>query len=471
MSLMLSAASLVGPIVPIWLEEICRKLAENDITYQTVEIIHPKIDDVFAKVFAKSLSENSSVTALVLSCYALVDDGAHAIGSVLSRHSSITKLQLRDLRDSREISIFFSLLKVNKHIVDLSMRHCTICPLGAIAMAQYLKANSSVQEFRLTDSQFTGNAFQILCENGLKYNSSILRLFLINDDLTGDDSAVHLSSVLSGECRVDELYLGENNFDDAGVAILSSAIIQKGADSTLSLLDFRSNNITGTGALSIQGLIVNGFNIKTLILSDNMLGDSGAMALARGLKQVSRGSMQKLDLNSNSISEDGATAFAMMLRFNKSLSELNLSFNNIGDQGAVAIAAALQINTTLRCLSLRRNGIGNTGVQKIAEYLPRMSALKEFILSKNDFDQNGASALLRGLRSNVELEYLNVEDKVSDSFVLREIVHWMRLNKAGRRIFRTRNTVPRPLWSYVYGRISDDSDTVSMKIVRGIRFI
>jgi NLR family CARD domain-containing protein 3 len=460
MSLMLSTTSLVGPTVPAWLEEICQRLINNDATYRTVEIIHPRIDDVSANVLAKALSENDFVKAFVLSCYALVDDGAHAIGSVLSKHPSISRLQLRDLRDSREILIFFSLLKANKHIIDLSMRHCTICPRGASAMAHFLRNNTTIQEFRLTDSQLTGNALQILCESGLTYNVSIQRLYLINDDLTGIDSAVHLSAMVNGSSCVKELYLGENNLEDSGVALLSSSIIQKGAESSLSLLDIRSNNITATGALSIQGLIVNSSNLKSLILSDNELGDIGVMAIARGLQHLPRGSLEKLDVNANNISSVGATALALMLRINMSLSELNLSYNSIGDEGAVAIAAALQINKTLRCLSLRRNGIGNIGVQKFAESLPLMSALKELILAKNDINQMGASALLRGLRSNVDLEYLNVEEKVSDSNVLREIIHWNRLNKAGRRIFRSKNTVPQPLWSYVYGRISNDSDMV-----------
>jgi NLR family CARD domain-containing protein 3 len=462
---MLSTTSLVGPTVPTWLEEICQKLVENDGTYRTVEMIHPRIDDISANVLAKALSENNSVTAFVLSCYALVDDGAHAIGSVLAEHPCISRLQLRDLRDSREIIIFFSLLTKNKRITDLSMRHCTICPRGARAMADFLRNNTTIQEFRLTDSQLTGNALQILCESGLKYNTSIQRLYLINDDLMGIDSAEHLSAIVNGVCQVEELYLGENNLEDSGVAILSNAIIQKGPESTLSVLDVRSNNLTATGALSMQGLIVNGSNLKTLIISNNELGDNGVMAIARGLQQSSKGSLEKLDVNANIISSVGAVALAMMLRMNKSLSELNLSYNNIGDEGAVAIAAALQVNKTLRCLSLRRNGIGNNGVQKIAESLPHMSALKELILSKNHINQMGALALLRGLRSNVHLEYLNIEEKVSDSVVLREIVHWMRLNKAGRRIFRSRNTVPRPLWSYVYGRISDDSDMVSYEIL------
>jgi hypothetical protein len=57
---------------------------------------------------------------------------------------------------------------------------------------------------------------------------------------------------------------------------------------------------------------------------------------------------------------------------------------------------------------------------------------------KNCIAQDGAAALLKDLRFNMELEYLHVEDKVPEP-ILSEIVHCSRLNRAGRRIFRNTN--------------------------------
>ena len=74
------------------------------------------MDDRDAKTFAMALSENTTITTLVLSCYAIVDDGTAAIASVLCENTTILKLQLRDLRDVREVSTFFRYLKTNKTI-------------------------------------------------------------------------------------------------------------------------------------------------------------------------------------------------------------------------------------------------------------------------------------------------------------------------------------------------------------------
>lgn len=455
MSLLLSTTSLIGPSVPPWLEETCQKLLENDATFRTVELIHPRIDDVYAKIFAKALEENHVATALILSCYAIVDDGAYAVGSVLGASMSLQKLQLRDLRDVREITTFFQLLLQNVTLTDFSLRHCHICPRGATAISHFLKQHPKLQEFRLTDSQFRGNSVQILCE-GLKESNSLQRVYLVNNELNGAESARQISNMLSGSC-LRELYLGENNLGDEGVEVLSQGILF--GNTALRHLDLRSNGITPTGALSLQGLIVSSLYLLSLNLSSNELSNLGTTALARGLQH--RGcQLQKLDLNSNEVDTAGAKAVAFMLRTNKTLEDLNLSFNSIGDKGVTAIASALEFNSTLGRLSLRRNGIGNVGAKSIADRLPQMQGLKELLLSKNDIGHVGASALLQGLRSNVELEYLHVEERVSDS-IGREIVHWIRLNKAGRRIFRKTNSVPRPLWSHVYGRISKDSDVVS----------
>lgn len=455
MSLLLSTTSLVGPIVPPWLEDTCQRLVDNDPTFLTVELTHPRVDDVFAKVVAKALRDNCVVTTLVLSCYAIVDDGAFAIGSVLGSNKSIEKLQLRDLRNVREISTFFELLVENRTFTEVSLRHCVICPRGARVIASFLKQHPKLQEFRLTDSQLCADALQILCD-GVKGNVTLQSVYFVNDEINGSESAMHLSNMLNGS-SIRELYLGENNLDDGGVEVLALGILR--SNTALRHLDMRSNGITQAGALSLQGLIVNSRFLLSLNVSDNEFGNLGATAIARGL-QNSQCKLRKLDMNANEIGVAGAKAVAIMLRFNKALEELNLSFNKLGDDGAAAIASALQHNSKLRLLSLRRNGISDAGAKHIADKMPRMQGLKELLLTKNHIGSAGRSELLEGLRSNMELEYLHVEEVVSEPLG-REIVHWVRLNKAGRRIFCKTNSVPRPLWSHVYGRISSDSDAVS----------
>jgi len=456
MSLLLSTTSLLRPPIPTWLENTCQKLVENEPSFQTVDLTHPRIDDVYAKIFANALDENHVVNILILSCYAIVDDGAYAIGSVLSRNQSIAKLQLKDLRNSREIITFFQLLERNVTLTELSLRHCLICPQGAAAIASFLSKHPRIEELRLTDTQFTGkNSLCVICQ-AMKNNTSLQRAYFVNNELVGAESAHSLAEMLQGS-SLRELYLVENDLGDDGVAVLTQGILQ--GNTALRHLDLRSNGISATGALSLQGLLVNSEYLLGLNVSNNELGDLGSQALARGLSQTTC-LVQKLDISSNQVDEEGARAMASMLRINKTLRELNISFNFVGDEGTKLMAAALLRNVSLRRLSLRRNDITDKGAKFLASKLPAMQGLKELVLSKNNIGHDGASALLQGLRSNVELEYLNVEENKLWEPISREIIHWIRLNKAGRRIFRTPNTVPGPLWPHLYGKISCDSNVV-----------
>jgi len=444
----------MAPSVPAWLEELCQRLVDNDKNFRTVELTHPRIDDVFAKVFAKALDENTTVTTLVLSCFSIVDDGAYAIGSVLANNKKLQKLQFRELRNSREVITFFSLLKENSSIEELSLRHSQICPVGAVHVANYFQSrgpdHAALQEIRFVDCQFIGNSLEILCE-GLRKCRSLQRLYFVNTEI-GSHGSVYVANVLQDGGCLRELYLGENEIGDDGVAALSGGVLRS---TSLRLLDLRANAITSTGALSLQGIVGRSQFLQTLLLGSNELGNLGVVALGRGLNQASC-VLQKLDLSDNGIDHEGACSIASSLLVNKSLEELNLSFNAIGDAGAGAFASGLQRNLTLRCLTLRRNSITNAGALMLAERLPTMNGLKELTLNKNLIDMNGCSALLEALRLNVELEYLSIQENFSEP-VARQIIHWIRLNKAGRRIFRHPN-VPCPVWPLVYGKVSAESD-------------
>lgn len=453
MSGRLSSKALMKQSVPKWLEEICQKLIDNDKSLKTVELTGSRrTNDVFGKIFSNALEDNHTVTTLILSCFSIVDHGAFAIGSVLGTNKSIEKLQFRDFRCEREVITFFTLLLNNTKIKELSLRYSQISPQGAESISMLFNHHENLQEVRLVDSQILGGSLRLLC-NGIKSSRSIQRLYLVNNEIQSND-ADSIVQVLEGRCHLQELFLCENDCGDDGIKTLAEGIRP---NTSLRLLDLRSNGITHDGALSLQGILVCSQFLTSLSLSNNDLEDLGVVALARGLQQPGC-VLQQLDLSENGIGASGAIALAGVLRVNRGLSKLNISGNAITDEGAARIAAALMRNSTLRWLSLRRNDLSNEAAFAFARRLSRMFGLKELIMTKNRIDEAGTTALLHGLRSNVELIYLNVEERVSEP-ISREIIHWIRLNKSGRRILRKPN-VPSPLWPRVYSRISADNDAL-----------
>jgi hypothetical protein len=79
--------------------------------------------------------------------------------------------------------------------------------------------------------------------------------------------------------------------------------------------------------------------------------------------------LQDIDLTDNSIGDEGALAIAEMLRVNSTLQEMNLQDNGIGDDGAIAIAAALEFNYSQQDIYLDGNEIASENCQLIDQAL------------------------------------------------------------------------------------------------------
>jgi Ran GTPase-activating protein (RanGAP) involved in mRNA processing and transport len=441
------------PEMPAWLEDLCQRLLDNDHTLTSLELSHQRIDDRQARMLAKALKENSCVQVVILSCFNLVDDGAFALASTLGDNKIINTIQLRDLRISREMVTFFEQLLRMEQLTELSLRHCHICPKGALLL-QTLFQKRHLQEVRLVDTQFLQSSLATVCQ-GFHVSSSVVRLYFVNTNvgLTSDESNC-LARLLQQNENLKEIYLSENRLGVAGVKYLSRGLQE---NQTLRVLDLRSNDIGPEGAMAISSVLPQARSLKSLFLAMNDVGDVGASALAQWLTDDSC-SLEELDLSENGIGEKGASALATMLLTNTGLQHLNLAFNCIGSTGASCIAHALEHNDTLLRLSLRRNNIDNLGAAVFASKLPTMRGLKELVMINNPINHLGSTDLLNGLRRNMEIVYLQVGDSNSPH-ILKEIFHWIRLNQAGRRIFRHSN-LPVAVWPLMLGKLTADSDVL-----------
>ena len=148
----------------------------------------------------------------------------------------------------------------------------------------------------------------------------------------------------------------------AGAPFSSPALVVDFEGCTKLVLD--NNNIGDSGAVAIAEALKNNTALTWLYLGYNTIGDSGAAALAKALK--SNTALTRLDLDYNNIGDSGAAALAEELKSNTALTELRLDYNNIGDSGAAALAEALKSNTAVRTLTLHSNNItcSNHGTQR-----------------------------------------------------------------------------------------------------------
>ena len=453
MSAFLSTSSLLRPCLPPPLEKLCHRLSTNDPTLKSVDLSRD-LEDSFTHEVALSLDENHVVEALSLSFFSIVDNGAYNIASVLGDHQTVQKLQVKDMQNQREVNIFFEALAKNRRLIEFSMRHSIICSKGVDSFGLFLKAHPCLQEIRLTDTRFHGTSFGQMCIQ-LRHSQTLRRLYLVNNEFELRDMFSLKAVLCNMKAPLEELHLCENNVDDEGISVLAEGLIKNGS---LLTLDLRSNNISNLGAAFIQQVLVVNPKIIHLGLADNALGNAGVAALARGLRHSYCG-LESLNVAGNGCEEEVAVSLASMLRYNKSLRELNLSFNPLGDEGVALIAKALCRNRYLKKIEMRKTGLTCVGAMAIGANLPRMVALRELILTRNQVCKRGSLALLEGLRNNVDLEYLLLEERMSRG-IARDIARFIRLNKAGRRAFRQDNAIDASLWAPIYSRVALESDLV-----------
>ena len=136
-------------------------------------------------------------------------------------------------------------------------------------------------------------------------------------------------------------------------------------------------------------------------------GADGAAAFAEAMRF--NPALQQLCLFNDKLGDAGAAALVKGLRDNNiALVGLYLGDNQIGDTGAAALAEYMRDSTTLRVLDLGFNHIGDAGAAAFAEGLRANTALKELKLHHTRIGDAGAAALVESLRGNTALEYLQL---------------------------------------------------------------
>jgi Leucine-rich repeat (LRR) protein len=202
-------------------------------------------------------------------------------------------------------------------------------------------------------------------------------------------------------------------------------------------------------------------NLKSLDLTNNYIGDAGALELAVALKQ--NNTLDLLDLNWNQIGSEGATALADALVTNDALKDLNLKSNTIGDNGATSIAEMLSRNESIEKVCI--GGFGEKGLKAFVTRLSSMNGLKTLKVGNHDVSgytsEIGYSFML-ALEQNTTLESFDFDKMCRDVKVMPHVNRLLALNRGGRRLLSmTGNSVP-PLnyWPRILARSSDNADVL-----------
>ncbi|XP_077405209.1 leucine-rich repeat-containing protein 71 [Vanacampus margaritifer] len=150
--------------------------------------------------------------------------------------------------------------------------------------------------------------------------------------------------------------------DEPIIRVLSKII---SSSSTLQSVYFWQAGLTEPMVITLVNAICVCMSLRIITLEGNPLVDNNHHLLF-----CEGSALTQLNLRNNRIEDEGASLLGAGLSTSTSanwnLTTLNLSFNHIGDVGAGHIANGLRFNRTLLFLSLSNNHIGDSGATQLA---------------------------------------------------------------------------------------------------------
>ena len=208
----------------------------------------------------------------------------------------------------------------------------------------------------------------------------------------------------------------------------------------LHTLKLRSCYFGPEGAKVLSEVLVHSKSLRSLQLKHDNIGDSGAIALAEGLKDHTR--LQELNIGENKVTSASFPAFTRVLR-NNSLCHLNLykcglssddvcvlvdvlngdslqtldignddisckADNKLDAAGVKSLCLGLVNYTQLKHLNISGRGIGSDGLVRLAQALQNCPNLQELNLHCNDITSRDVPAILDIMKSCKHLQKLDL---------------------------------------------------------------
>jgi len=229
---------------------------------------------------------------------------------------------------------------------SINLRLSGLLPQHLMCLGLYLSQQNEWVELNLARCHIMDRGIDILHRYLFAYNKNkqkINRIDLRYNSLTGASS--YLIKDIITQFQPYTLKLGGNNI--ASIKDFSTVVVNT---NTIKMLEIKNNGLTALEAPAISDIMINS-SLEKLFISENKLGNEGAIIVSQGLAKTI--TLKVLSIWDNEITTKGAIAIADSLACNTSLETLWISNRYIGKEGATAIAQAITKNKTLKKLTLK----------------------------------------------------------------------------------------------------------------------
>ena len=401
-------------------------LAKNKFM-QILGLSNNGLNDDGAIVISESLCKHTKLRAMDFQKNNITKKSSETLSLVISSNNGLEELYLSNNQLQLGAAQVATALKNISSLKTLGLQNNNIPDEAADELSAAIRANISLEKLWLGGNHLESSTVMIV--DALKEITTLKELSLGNNGNKSKELAPAIASVVTRNILMEILSLSDSGLNDDGVIEIAESLCKH--TTKLKVINLHKNNITEKSAESLSSIISSNTGLEELYLGNNQL-QLGAAQVATALKTIS--SLKVLNLSNNNIPEQAADELSAAIRANNSLEKLWLNGNYLGSSTVVIINALKEISTlkelnlsdnenrnvelgsALTCvlssnklmeiLSLSNSGLNDDGVTKIAKSLCEHTKLKRIVLHKNNITKKSAEALSSIISSNNGLEEL-----------------------------------------------------------------
>ena len=277
----------------------------------------------------------------------------------------------------------------NYHIVETSICCCETLNRKFTSSSNLLKCNYN---------NLQSDGVKTICK-GFTSVTSLEVLSIDNNDVD-DEAADDIAAALASNIGIKQLWIGENHFTQLGISIILQPLIQQlinAPKSALEVLDLSYSNLSvKETADNISTVLSRNSQIKQLWLEGNNLSSQCIATIANALKKCTKISV--LSLRDNNITEEVADVLSEALSKNSNLQQLYLGNNYLHDREVMKITEALNTTDYLLTLDLMNNNISEAAADALGSVITSCSQLEQLYLGDNKLQSTGTIKIARALQ-------------------------------------------------------------------------
>ncbi|CAD5119646.1 DgyrCDS8240 [Dimorphilus gyrociliatus] len=305
--------------------------------------------------------------------------------------------------------ILESIYRFNSRMEKLNMESCRFDGGSTVFLAAVIEKLTNLTYFNISGNIMNKMSLLILFESMAVSLNEFKELWLNDINLWGD-SVKPLLPFLQRQLHIEVIQLSNNYLSDTGVYNLFKTMSD--FNIYIRVLDISNCNLGVAGAEYLAEAIKNQSYLQHLNVSFNVIEDEGAVVLFKSVALFCK-SLQLLNVEKCGFGLYGAECLALVILKLYSLRTLIFSQNIVGEKGGELLFKMLSKSSCnhLKELRFRACQLRSSGGEHFAKALYNLDSLKILDCSSNYFNDQTSSLILESIAAYCnKLEILLIED-------------------------------------------------------------